>query len=114
MGAEARRRDADDLLKLSARLRIYWIHVLSWEIDVKVSGYCDVLNPWNYAFVGVGPGNEDVLPATDAKWEKVSGSAFDFDPACGRWPSQMLEDIMTQGLFHSGRQSAAVIARQEP
>ncbi len=71
--------------------------VLSWEIDVKVSGYCDVLNPWNYAFVR--PGNEDVLPATDAKWEKVSGSAFDLDPACGRWPSQMLEDIMTRGYF---------------
>jgi hypothetical protein len=64
---------------------------------VKVTGFCDCLHPWIYAFVRAE--NEDVLPEADAKWEKVLGSAFEFDPACGRWPLRMLEDIMTRGYY---------------
>jgi hypothetical protein len=64
---------------------------------VKVTGYSDSLHPWNYAFVRTE--DETALPEADAKWEKVMGSAFDFDPGCGRWPLQMLEDIMTRGYF---------------
>ena len=64
---------------------------------MKVTGYCDCLHPWNYAFVRTE--DETVLPEADAKWEKVAGSAFDLDPSCGRWPLQMLEDIMTRGYF---------------